>query len=55
MSTIKEICKKCRKAISGVMYSSKQGWLCDKCNDLEIKEELKNEKSLHNKKNSSSK
>lgn len=50
---IQETCCKCLKQIKNICYSSTvvKGWLCAKCNDIEIKDE----KSIHNKKNSSSK
>ncbi len=48
---IQETCCKCLKEIKKICYSSKKGWLCSKCNDIEIKDE----KSIHNQKNSSSK
>lgn len=49
---IQEVCKKCHNAITKIMYSTKGGWLCSKCNDIEIEEEIQYEKSLRNKKNS---
>lgn len=45
MSTIKETCCKCEKDIKNICYSSKKGWLCAKCNDIENKEENENRKN----------
>ena len=39
---IQEKCVACEKDIKKICYSSKNGWLCSKCNDKEIKDE-KNE------------